>query len=201
MPNTPDVEIPLIHQGSGLWTATWTPAMGASGVTLLARVSASVGHISPPTGGAALSGTVREATADAASAVISILNGARTDLAAETAAGAWVTLTGTGLADTPSAAATAPYPTILEGTQVLMQNRPLTLSYVSPGQIDAFVPAGMNAGNAATDGNPRWHTVVGRGCTGKSSGAGSVQPGWERAGAGRHHSNQYRFSCGAGAAS
>ena len=146
MPNTPDVEIPLIHQGSGLWTATWTPAMGASGVTLLARVSASVGHISPPTGGAALSGTVREATADAASAVISILNGARTDLAAETAAGAWVTLTGTGLADTPSAAATAPYPTILEGTQVLMQNRPLTLSYVSPGQIDAFVPAGMNAG-------------------------------------------------------
>ena len=27
VPGAPDVEIPLIHQGSGLWTATWTPAM------------------------------------------------------------------------------------------------------------------------------------------------------------------------------
>ncbi len=146
VPNAPDVEIALIYQGSGLWTATWTPAMGASGVTLQARVNKSVGGVTPPSGMATLSGTVLEATADAASAVISVLNGARTDAAAETAAGAWVTLTGTGLADTSSAAATTPYPTILAGTQVLMQSRPLPLSYVSPGQIDAFVPAGMNAG-------------------------------------------------------
>jgi uncharacterized protein (TIGR03437 family) len=145
-PNAPDVQIPLIQQGSGLWTATWTPAMGASGVTLLARVNKSAGGVTAPSGMAPLLGTVLEATPDAASAVISVLNGARTDLAAETAAGAWVTLKGVGLADTPSAVATAPYPTILAGTQVLMQNRPLPLSYVSPGQIDAFVPAGMNAG-------------------------------------------------------
>jgi uncharacterized protein (TIGR03437 family) len=146
VPNAPDVEIALIYQGSGLWTATWTPAMGASDVTLQARVNKSEGGVTPLSGMATLSGTVLEATADAASAVISVLNGARTDVAAETAAGAWVTLTGTGLADTTAVAATAPYPTILVGTQVLMQNRPLPLSYVSPGQIDAFVPAGMNAG-------------------------------------------------------
>jgi hypothetical protein len=27
-PNSPDIEIPLTHQGNGLWTATWTPAEG-----------------------------------------------------------------------------------------------------------------------------------------------------------------------------
>ena len=41
-PNSPDIEIPLTQQGSGLWTATWTPAMGASGVSLLARVNKSL---------------------------------------------------------------------------------------------------------------------------------------------------------------
>ena len=146
VPGAPDVKIPLIRQGSGLWTATWTPAMGSSGVTLLARVNKSMGGATAPSGMATLSGAVQEAAADAASAVISVMNGARTDVAAENAAGAWVTIMGTGLADGSFAAATAPYPGTLSGTQVFMQNHPLPLSFVSPGQINALIPAGMNAG-------------------------------------------------------
>jgi uncharacterized protein (TIGR03437 family) len=143
VPGAPDVKIPLIRQGSGLWTATWTPAMGSSGVTLLARVNKSMGGATAPSGMATLSGAVQEAAADA---VISVMNGARTDVAAENAAGAWVTIMGTGLADGSFAAATAPYPGTLSGTQVFMQNHPLPLSFVSPGQINALIPAGMNAG-------------------------------------------------------
>ena len=146
VPGVPDVEIPLIHQGGGLWTATWTPAMGESSVTLLARVNKSTGGTNALSGNATLSGAVQEAAADAASAVISVMNGARTDIAAESAAGAWVTIKGTGLADASFAAATAPYPGTLSGTQVFMQNHPLPLSFVSPGQINALIPAGMNAG-------------------------------------------------------
>ncbi len=144
-PNSPDVLIPLIRQGSGLWTATWTPATGASEVSLLARVNKSSGGINALSGTAALSGTVQEATADAASVVTSVANAASNDSAGEITAGAWVTLKGTGLAEASMAAADVPYPKTLSGTQVLIQNRPLPLYYVSPGQINALIPVALSA--------------------------------------------------------
>ena len=94
---------------------------------------------------AALSGTVHETVADAAGAVISVANAASNDRPGEIAAGAWVTLKGIGLADATTVADAVPYPKTLSGTQVLIQNRPLPLYFVSPGQINALIPAALNA--------------------------------------------------------
>jgi len=60
-----------------------------------------------------------------------------------TAGGSWVTLKGTGLADAPFAASMPPYPKTLLGTQVFMQNQPVTLALREPRSVNALVPAGM----------------------------------------------------------
>jgi uncharacterized protein (TIGR03437 family) len=119
--------------------------MEASGVSLLARVNKSLGSTNTQTGKAALSGAVREAVTDAAGAVISMVNGASNDRAGEITAGAWVTVKGTGFADASMVADRIPYPKTLLGTQVLVQNQPLPLYYVSSTQINALIPAGLSA--------------------------------------------------------
>jgi uncharacterized protein (TIGR03437 family) len=47
---------------------------------------------------------------------------------------------------------TIPYPKTLLGTQVLFQNQPLPLYYVSPTQINATSPAGISARGISTTG-------------------------------------------------
>ncbi|MGA3097646.1 MAG: hypothetical protein ABSF25_14420 [Bryobacteraceae bacterium] len=61
--------------------------------------------------------------------------------------GEFITLFGTGMAPSgASAAATVPFPPILGGVQVMIDNLPAPLYTVSPGEISAIVPYGIGTG-------------------------------------------------------
>jgi uncharacterized protein (TIGR03437 family) len=68
-------------------------------------------------------------------------------ITASIAPGEMLTLFGTGMAppNTSLSAPAGPIPTSLGGVQVLMNNRPAPVFYVSPTQISAIVPYGLSA--------------------------------------------------------
>lgn len=63
-------------------------------------------------------------------------------------AGEFVTLFGSGLAESTVVASTLPFPGTLGGVQVLVNDTPAPLYYVSPGQIAAIIPYGLTGGIA-----------------------------------------------------
>ncbi len=67
---------------------------------------------------------------------------------AEVSAGEFVTLFGSGLAQSTAIASSLPFPTTLGDVQVLVNDTPAPLYYVSAGQIAAIIPQGLNTGIA-----------------------------------------------------
>jgi uncharacterized protein (TIGR03437 family) len=124
-------------------TATWTPAAAVSGATLTARVyKASVGGLLFGTD--SITGDVLPAGANAAPAISLVANGASNGPAGQVTPGSWIEVKGSGLADVPLVQQVIPYAKTLGGAQVLIQNQPLPLYYVSPSQINALTPAALN---------------------------------------------------------
>jgi uncharacterized protein (TIGR03437 family) len=132
-----DPKVDLVHVGDGNWSGTWTPrgasqnrvtiqftAFSGQGLQLLSgavsvAVTVQPGALTPQTFGAA----------NAASGVGTYIS-----------PGGLVSIFGQQLADSPAAGGDAPFPTQVNGTQVLMGGKPLPLRYVDNGQVNAQVP-------------------------------------------------------------
>jgi uncharacterized protein (TIGR03437 family) len=63
--------------------------------------------------------------------------------------GQYVTLFGSGLAASATAAASTPFPTTLGGVQVLVNDRPCALYYVGPDRVSLLVPQATAPGTAS----------------------------------------------------
>jgi uncharacterized protein (TIGR03437 family) len=135
-------------QQDGVWTATWNPPVPASGVTLNAVfIEYTGGTSSAINGSTSVTGNVTAPGADAPPAVSAVQNGADYLGTVQITPGAWATLRGAGLASGPAVQQNIPYTNSLLTTQVTMQGQSLPLYYVSPNQVNALIPQGVNQGN------------------------------------------------------
>jgi uncharacterized protein (TIGR03437 family) len=132
-----DSQVNLVHVGNGTWSGTWQPRNGSQTRVTVQFAAFSVRGESVAAGTAALT--------------VSLRSGAATPLtfgAANSASGVGtyispgglVSIFGQQLADTTGQPDTIPFPTQLNGTQVLMGGKPLPLRFVGSGQVNAQVP-------------------------------------------------------------
>jgi uncharacterized protein (TIGR03437 family) len=136
-----DTSVNLQDQGSGIWSATWTPANPAAQVTLTATAnganfsaSAQIAIPVVTNSGAIVAATVVNAAAGAHATPQVLTPG-------------YISIFGTNLSSQPvSNDLNAPMPTALNGTQVYIGSQPLQLLYVSPGQINALLPSALPSG-------------------------------------------------------
>jgi uncharacterized protein (TIGR03437 family) len=63
--------------------------------------------------------------------------------------GQWVSIFGNNLAGATASASALPFPATLSGTSVLLNGKAIDLWYVSPGQINAFIPFGTPVNTTA----------------------------------------------------
>lgn len=138
-----DTTVTLQDQGSGIWSATWTPASPAAQVTLTVTAngssfsaSAEVAIPVVANSGAIVATTVVNAAAGGQAAPQVLTPG-------------YITIFGTNLSSQAVANdLNAPMPTALNGTQVYVGSQPLQLLYVSPGQINALLPSTLRPGQS-----------------------------------------------------
>lgn len=138
-----DTAVNLVSIGGGNWTGTWTPrnsatqvqityaALEASGVTYLAG-----------------SGSVNVLLAASAAPLTLGVANAASGAGAYIAPGGLVSIYGQQLSGASTTSGTAPFPTNVNGTQVLLGGTPLPLRYVGSGQINAQVPFGLGINTA-----------------------------------------------------
>jgi len=94
-----------------------------------------------------ISVVVAGAYAQAAPVVGGVVNAA-TFKSGAIAPGTLITIFGSGLSTSTGTASSVPLPTTLAGTVVLLNEQPISLSFVSPGQINAQLPFKLPNGSA-----------------------------------------------------
>jgi hypothetical protein len=151
--------ISLVDDGAGNWSGTWTPSAAASQINLIGRVDQYVGSQAAVVSGQdTLTGTVNPAPAGAAGVIVQVVNGGSPQLQGSVTPGSWVSLFGIAMGDSNASASQTPFPSLLGGTQVLLQGQPLPLYRVNSTEVDALIPTGINA-------NERQQLVIQRGTT------------------------------------
>jgi uncharacterized protein (TIGR03437 family) len=140
----PGADFLLVHEGQGIWAATWTPAAPLDPARVAAQAFQSQGA-GRQIGGQSpiLAGRVVAAAATAQAAAAELRNNATNQATQQVALGSWVSIHGERLAEAVRIADTVPYPFVLENTEVRLGNLPLPLFYVSQGQVNALIPAGL----------------------------------------------------------
>jgi uncharacterized protein (TIGR03437 family) len=133
-----DMAINLVSIGSGNWTGTWTPRNSASQVQI-SYVALEESGITALGG----SGSVTVSLASGAAPVTLGVANAASGASAYIAPGGLVSIYGQQLSGSSTTSGTAPFPTDVNGTQVLLGGTPLPLRYVGSGQINAQVPFGL----------------------------------------------------------
>jgi uncharacterized protein (TIGR03437 family) len=134
----PALPLTLVNPATGLYTGTWTPRKVLGQMTVSTRATAP--GFAPVT--TTLSGGVMPNAAPllAPNGTVNIFNATP---GTSLAPGALVNITGTGLAAS-TAAATAPLPPALGGTQAIIGGIPAPLQRVSPTTLTAQVPSGLD---------------------------------------------------------
>lgn len=136
------LQLSLDSTGEGHWAGTWNP-VGEVGTPITARFEASrVREQGSPVdaGEAEVSVKLGIATASPVTAAVAT-NAASFQNSSIVAPGSLISIFGAQLSDCFAAKATSfPLPASLCGTQVLLGGKPLTLHFVSQGQINAGVP-------------------------------------------------------------
>jgi uncharacterized protein (TIGR03437 family) len=128
----------------GKWAHDWTPmtpAPASMDVTIYATTVLSNNTIANGETKPSVPVSVQTATASPIVNNGKILNGASLQADAPIAPGSYITLLGSNLAAKAAYAQSGGnLPTTLGGTQVLLNNVPVPLTYVSPNQINALIP-------------------------------------------------------------
>ena len=151
-----DPPVNLVHIGGGNWSGTWTPR-SASPSRVTIQFTALLGQAASQV----LSGSVSVPVTVQAGAAAPLTSGvvnAASFVGTYIAPGGLVSIFGQQLADTAVASSNAPFPTQVNGTQVLMGGKPLPLRYVGSGQVNAQVPFDLGV-------NTQQQLVVVRGAT------------------------------------
>jgi uncharacterized protein (TIGR03437 family) len=131
----PPLALALANPSQGLYSGTWSPASPSSQVTINVTASApSFAAITSPLSGAVAPNAVPLLTPNGTLHAFNPLVGAAL------APGTIVEIFGQNLAATTGTAATAPLPTTMSGSSVIIGGMEAPLYYVSPGQIDAQIP-------------------------------------------------------------
>ena len=135
-----DAPISLTSLNDGRWSGTWTPA---NSLTTTVSITATAQTVAPALSGIATIGGT-SSTNPGIPLVTSggIVNAASNAPSTPVAPGSYISIYGSSLASGLTVA-TAPFPTTLGGTQVLLGGQPIPLYFTSDGQINALVPYGM----------------------------------------------------------
>ncbi len=131
-----DTPVTLVHVGDGNWSGTWTP-LDSSQSSLVVRINASVATGTEVLSGAAnVSVSAQTASTPVTFSAANAANGSTTTVSP----GGLIAIYGLQLAAGAVQPSTVPFPTTIDGAQVLIGGKPLPLRYVSPGQVNAQVP-------------------------------------------------------------
>jgi uncharacterized protein (TIGR03437 family) len=138
--NDGDASVNLVHVGSGKWSGTWTPRNGASTQVQIAY-KALEGYGASILGGNA---NITVAVQPAGGAPLTFgAENAASGLSAFVSPGGLVSIYGQQMASEAVTSGSPPFPTKVNGTQVLMGGVALPLRYVGGTQINAQVPFGL----------------------------------------------------------
>jgi uncharacterized protein (TIGR03437 family) len=129
---------PLVNQGNGVWTGTWTPKTPGAQVAVSVLALEEQG-LTFTNGVLKLTGTVQSAASADAPAPAAALNSANASAAAQISPGSWVTIVGDRLAN-GTQAASGTFPPSLVGTAVMIGATALPLDFVGPAQVNALLP-------------------------------------------------------------
>jgi uncharacterized protein (TIGR03437 family) len=148
--STGDAPISLVSLKDGRWSGTWTPQ---NTPTTTVSLTATAQTYAPAlTGTTMIGGTSNSNPGIPRVQSGGVVNAASNAPSTPVAPGGYISIYGSSLASGLTVA-TAPFPTTLGGTQVLMGGQPLPLYFTSDGQINALVPYNM-----AT--NTTWQVLV-----------------------------------------
>ncbi len=131
-----DPAVKLVNLGGGNWSGTWTPLKGVPSHVTVTLIAVGVQGISAFGGTATLGVSVGSSVSPLTVGVSNAASGAGTFISP----GGLVAIYGQQLTDQAGQPDVVPFPTQLNGTQVLMGDIPLPLRYVSAGQVNAQVP-------------------------------------------------------------
>jgi uncharacterized protein (TIGR03437 family) len=138
--NDGDGSVNLVSVGSGNWSGTWTPQKGASTQVQISYLALEGYGTTPLSGNASL--TVAVQPANGAPLTVGTRNAA-SGLSAFVSPGGLVSVYGQQLASQAVTSGNPPFPTKVNGTQVMMGGVALPLRYVGGTQINAQVPFGL----------------------------------------------------------
>jgi uncharacterized protein (TIGR03437 family) len=136
----PPLALSVANGATGLYSATWTPRKSSAQVSITARATAS--GLAPAT--TQISGSV----IPNATPVITpngTVHAYNPQVGAAMAPGTLMAVYGSNLASTPALASSTPWPTVINGTSVLIGGILSPLYYVSPGQINVQIPFELDA--------------------------------------------------------
>lgn len=141
-----DAPVTLLGDGTGAYTANWTPGRVASSVTI--NFSATDANIPPPSAGVSAPATsvlrIGSVAANSIAPPVQAPGGTVSNLNpvlnAPLAPGTVTSVYGSGLASVSVGTGNAPLPNIFSGTQVLVDGNPVPLYSVSPGQVNIELP-------------------------------------------------------------
>ena len=150
-----DPQVNLTSVGNGNWSGNWQPRNGAQQQVKLSYLAIGVQGITATGGTTTLTVTL---TSGAATPLTAGVANSASGAGAFISPGGLVSIYGQDLATSTGGGGAAPFPTQVNGTQVLMGGQPLPLRYVGLGQVNAQVPFGL-----AT--NTQQQLVVQRGTT------------------------------------
>jgi uncharacterized protein (TIGR03437 family) len=131
----PPLTLSLVDGATGLYSATWTPQTSSAQVTIATQATAP--------GFAAATAQITGAVVPNAVPALAphgIALPYNPQTGGALAPGTIVFISGSNLAGLPAQASSAPLPTALNGTSVLIGGIPSPLYYVGPGQINAQIP-------------------------------------------------------------
>ena len=150
-----DAPVPLQPLKNGRWAGTWASRGSAENTTV---------KVEAQDGARSLAGTnsvtvgVRSQQAPPAVSVAGVVSAAGFQSFAPLTPGGMISIFGERLADATVSATGFPLPTRLSTTRLLLGGRDVPLLFVSPGQINALVPSGIEV-------NTRHQLLIQRGTT------------------------------------
>jgi uncharacterized protein (TIGR03437 family) len=146
-PENGDPQIVLAHVGGGVWRGTWRPvrAVASTRLTIVALFTGTAADViagRTQAGKVELSGAVTAQQQQSAPLLTAggVVHAASLESGVPIAPGGLITLFGARLADATGLASGLPLPTVLNGTEVRLGDRPLPLLFTSDGQLNAQVP-------------------------------------------------------------
>jgi uncharacterized protein (TIGR03437 family) len=152
-----DPPLAMISLNDGTWQATWATAQNGVGQAVTLTITA-VNDQAQLMGTSQVIGGLSSPKAPPAITQAGIVSAAGSVPFTPLAPGGMISIYGSLLADNAASASSIPLPTTMGNATVTIAGQSVPLLYVSPGQINALVPFGLNT-------NTTYYLLVQRGLT------------------------------------